>query len=83
MKETYENMDLFLKAVSYPKYGRKVCGDLKVIGLILGTQSDRTRFFAVWFVNGTAEQKANITKLRPDPCEISQCKGKSMSEINR
>ena len=44
MKETYENMDLLLKAISYSKYEWKVCGDFKVIGLLLGLQSGYTRF---------------------------------------
>ena len=83
MNETYENTDLLLKAVSYLKYGRKICGDLKYIGLHLGTRSDCRKFFALYFVNGTVEQKANITKLRPDPCEISQYLGQSISEISR
>jgi len=38
MEETYENMDLLLKAIRYSKYGWKICGDLKVIRL-LGMQS--------------------------------------------
>jgi hypothetical protein len=44
MKETYENRDLLLKAISYSKYGWKICGDLKVIGLLLGMQSSYTKF---------------------------------------
>jgi hypothetical protein len=39
MKETYENVDLFLKAIRYSKYGWKTCGDLEVIGLLTGMQS--------------------------------------------
>jgi hypothetical protein len=35
-------MDLFLKAVSYSKYGWKICEDLKDIGLLVGTQSGYT-----------------------------------------
>jgi hypothetical protein len=35
MKETYENMDLLLKAMSYLKCGWKICGDLKVTGLLI------------------------------------------------
>jgi len=31
MMETYENIDLLLKAISYSKYGCKICGDLKDI----------------------------------------------------
>jgi hypothetical protein len=36
MKATYKNMDLLLKAISYSKDGWKICGDLKVVGLLLG-----------------------------------------------
>jgi hypothetical protein len=39
MKETYENVALLLKAISYSKYGWEICGDLKVIGLLLEMQS--------------------------------------------
>jgi hypothetical protein len=42
-------MGLLLKAVSYSKYGWKICGELKVIGLLVGTQSGYTKFFAVCF----------------------------------
>jgi len=38
-KETYENMDLFLKAISYSKCEWKICGDRKVIGLLLRIES--------------------------------------------
>jgi hypothetical protein len=44
MKETYKNMDLLLKTVSYSKYGWKICGDLEVIWLFLGIQSGYTKF---------------------------------------
>ena len=43
-KETYENTDLLLKAISYGKCGRKICGDLKVIGLFLAMHSGHTKF---------------------------------------
>jgi hypothetical protein len=44
MKETYENMDLLLKAISYSKSEWKVCGDLKVTGLLLVLLSGYTKF---------------------------------------
>jgi hypothetical protein len=43
-KETYENMDLLLKAISYSKYGWNICEDSKVLGLLLGMQSGTTEF---------------------------------------
>jgi hypothetical protein len=81
MKETYKHLDLPLKAIIYLKYGWKICGDLRVIRLLLGMQSGSTKF-AVFYANGTAERKTNITKLRIDPCEKTQFQGKSVSEIN-
>jgi hypothetical protein len=80
MKQTYENMDLLLKAMNYSKYGWNIRADLQVTGLLLGMQV--THSFAVFFENGTAEQKTNITKLRIDQCEKTQFQGKSVSEIN-
>jgi len=44
MNETYENIGLLLKAVSYSKCGWQICGDLKVIGFLLGWQSGYTKF---------------------------------------
>jgi len=37
-------MVLLLKAVSYSKHGWKICGDLKLLGLLLGMQSGYTKF---------------------------------------
>jgi hypothetical protein len=36
----------------------------------------------VFFVNGRAEQKTNITIVRNGPCEKTELQGKSVSEIN-
>jgi hypothetical protein len=35
---------LLLKAVSYSKYGWKICGDLKAVGSLLGMQSAYIKF---------------------------------------
>jgi len=51
MKETYENLDLLLKATSYSKYWWNICEDSKVLGLLLGTQSGYTKvccFLCEW-----------------------------------
>ena len=47
MKDTYENLVLLSKTMSYSKYGRKICGEIKVIGLLLGMQSGYTKFCCV------------------------------------
>ena len=90
MKETYENMALLLKAVSYSKYEWKICGGLKILRLCLRMQSGYTVCCLLCVcvcvcvcVKGTAEQNTNITKLRIGPCEKTQFQGKSVSEINR
>jgi hypothetical protein len=81
MKETYANMDLLLKGINYSKYGWKMRGDLKVIGLLLGTQSGYTRF-CCFLCEWDSRTKTNITKLRIGPCEKTQFQGKSVSGIN-
>lgn len=69
MMETYKNMDLLLKSLSYSKYGWKICGDLKVLELFLGTV---TQSVVVFFMTGIAEQKTNITKLKTGPSKEIQ-----------
>lgn len=44
LKETYENMQLILKAVNYNAQLWRICGDLKVIGLLLGLQDGFTKY---------------------------------------
>jgi hypothetical protein len=44
MKESYENMVILLNALDYDKYQWSICGDLKVIGLLLGMQGGFTKF---------------------------------------
>lgn len=44
MKETYEVMKLVLEKIQYNRYDFKICGDLKVIALLLGLQLGYTKF---------------------------------------
>lgn len=44
MKETYDNMKLLLEKIKYSEYSFKLCGDLKVIALLLGLQLGYTKF---------------------------------------
>lgn len=44
MKETYENMELLLKQIQYSKYNWNICGDLKVVALLLGMQLGYTKY---------------------------------------
>jgi hypothetical protein len=51
MKETYENMKNLLDKINYNKYCWNVCGDLKIIAILLGMQLGYTkncRFICEW-----------------------------------
>ncbi len=58
MKECYENMQVLLDAVKYTNYSWKICGDLKVIGMLMGMQSGFTKyccFLCLWDSRATAK----------------------------
>ena len=44
MKETYGNMQNLLEKIDYKKYAWNICGNLKVIALLLGLQLGYTKF---------------------------------------
>jgi len=37
-KKTYENVKILMEAINYDKFECQICGDLKVIALLLGLQ---------------------------------------------
>ena len=57
MKETYANMEMLLKYIQYSKYNWNMCGDLKVVALLLGLQLGYT---VVSFANGTVVPESHI-----------------------
>ena len=51
MKETYDSMKRILELIHYENYKWKICGDLKVISLVLGLQLGYTKhmcFLCLW-----------------------------------
>ena len=56
-------MDLLLKAVSYSKYGWKICGDLKAIGLLLGMHSAYTKF-CCFLCEWDSQEKDACSKIK-------------------
>lgn len=54
LKETYQNMKVILEKIQYGKYEWYICGDLKVIALLLGLQLGFTKFCS-FCASGTAE----------------------------
>jgi len=43
-KESYENMKILMEAINYDKFKWQICGDLKVIALLLGLQQGFTKY---------------------------------------
>ncbi|KAJ8716001.1 hypothetical protein PYW08_013286 [Mythimna loreyi] len=67
MKETYESMALILKSINYDRFKWQLCGDLKVIGLLLGLQGGFTKyccFLCLW--DSRATQKHYVIKEWPE-----------------
>ena len=44
MKETYDNMKQLLRCIEYDQHQWQLCGDLKVVALLLGLQSGYTKY---------------------------------------
>jgi len=44
MKESYESMKLLLGRIKYDEFKWKICGDLKVVALLLGMQLGYTKY---------------------------------------
>lgn len=44
LKETYENVKILLTSVKYDEHKWLICGDLKIIAIILGLQSGYSKF---------------------------------------
>ena len=58
LKETYENMEILLHAIRYDSHQWNICGDLKVIGMLMGMQSGFTKFccfLCLWASRATME----------------------------
>jgi hypothetical protein len=66
MKETYENMEHLLRKVQYGKYKRHICGNFKVIRILLGLQSGYTKH-CCFCASGTVVPEPFTTKLRSGP----------------
>lgn len=58
LKETYDNMDILLDAIQYRTFQWNICGDLKVIGMLMGMQAGFTKyccFLCLWDSRATKD----------------------------
>jgi len=63
MKESYESMKLLLEKINYDELKWKLCGDLKVVALLLGMQLGYTKycsFLREWDNRDQKNHYANI-----------------------
>ena len=58
LKEKYENIEILLESIQYNTYKWNICGDLKVVGIIMGLQGGFTKhcyFLCLWDSRATSE----------------------------
>ncbi|GFO39812.1 hypothetical protein PoB_006631700 [Plakobranchus ocellatus] len=58
LTENYENMKILMNAIKYSEYQWEICGDLKVVGILLGMQKGFTKyccFLCLWDSRATKE----------------------------
>jgi hypothetical protein len=66
MKETYETMNTLLMLIKYSEHNWNICGDLKVVALLLGMQTGHTKhmcFLCLW--NSRDDKNHYIVKNWP------------------
>jgi len=73
MKESYESMKLLLGKIKYDEFKWKLCGDLKVVALLLGMKLGYTKY-CCFLCEWDSRNKMNhfVNKL---------CQGRKMSSI--
>lgn len=74
LKETYENLELLLDQVKYKDHEWLLCGDLKVIGMLLGQQSGYTKF-PCFLCEWDSRDKKNHWEKKDWPSRISLSPG--------
>jgi hypothetical protein len=62
VKESCDNMKFLLTMIQYEKYSWYVCGDLKVIAILLGLQLGYTKFCCILSEWDTRDRKTHFVK---------------------
>jgi len=64
-KESYENLKNLMEAINYDKFKWQICGDLKVIALLLGLQGFTKYCFFICEWDSRARSLHYLRKYRP------------------
>lgn len=85
MKETYIDMKYLLEALKYDSHNWKICGDLKMISILLGLQAGYTKhpcFLCLW--DSRADDRHYFQKHWParDALTPGKCNVKSIPLVN-
>ncbi|GFT66983.1 uncharacterized protein TNCV_1348281 [Trichonephila clavipes] len=62
LKECYENLEFILNKLSYSDHKWTICGDLKVISMLLGQQSGYTKFSCFLYEWDSLDRKQHYVK---------------------
>ena len=80
MKETYGNMKQLLRCIKYDQHQWQLCGDLKVVALLLGLQGGYTKNYCFLCEWDSRDRESNyVTKVLPQRKSLEP--GKKMSNI--
>lgn len=62
LKEKYENIEMVLNKIKYTEHNWQICGDLKILTLILGQQSGFTKFPCFLCLWDSRDRSSHYTK---------------------
>jgi hypothetical protein len=72
VKESYESMKLLLGKIKYDEFNWTLCGDLKVVALLLGMQLVYTKYCCFLFELDSRDKKNHYAyKLRPERTSLT------------
>ncbi|XP_061419594.1 uncharacterized protein LOC133349820 isoform X1 [Lethenteron reissneri] len=63
MKETYDNMKQFLRCINYDQHRMQLCGDFKVVALLLGLQTGYTKYCCFLFELDSRARDSHYIKI--------------------
>lgn len=77
LKETYETMSLLLEKIRYRDYNWNICGDLKVITILMGMQTGYTKYCCFICEWDRRDRKHHYIKknwpIRDNPSKLDIC----------